>query len=332
MDKLPACRPSRRFPEAERVMVECDLSECIHCGQPLVARKPWYMRKTVQTMEGPVFVAGKSKKCVNLGCTHAGAHYYASRTLSISLPYSTYGLDVLAFIGWQHEHEHRQLVEIWQELNQRDILINERNVGKLYRQFLALLGGLDAGREARLATTAEAYGGLIWAIDALQPEGQESLLYVLYEVLGTTPVAGIQLPHATAEQLAAWLEPYQGLPFSVLATLSDGEPAIVAALKGGWPKAPHQRCQTHFLNNVATPVLTLDTQLRQGMRDELGGLPPVPEPSDRREGVSAEESAEVVSAEESGEVPPLFCPPPTKRAIPPCDDSKATCAGASGMR
>jgi hypothetical protein len=275
------------------------------------------MRKTVQTMEGPVFVAGKSKKCVNPGCTHEGAHYYASRTLSISLPYSTYGLDVLAFIGWQHEHEHRQLVEIQRELNQRDIWINERNVGKLYRQFLALLGGLDAGREARLAATAAEHGGLIWAIDALQPEGHDSLLYVLYEVLSTTPVAGIPLPQATAEQLEAWLAPYQALPFSVLATLSDGEQAIVSALKGRWPDAPHQRCQTHFLNKVATPVLTLDTQLRQGMRDELGGLPPVPESPEPLEAVSDEKSAEVVSDEESAEVPPLFCPPPTKLAIPP---------------
>ncbi len=75
MDKQPACRPSRRFPEAERILVECDLSECIHCGQALMARKPWYMRKTVQTMAGPVFVAGKSKKCVHLDCTHEGVHF-----------------------------------------------------------------------------------------------------------------------------------------------------------------------------------------------------------------------------------------------------------------
>ena len=318
MDKYPASRPARRFPQAERLLIDCDFDTCIHCGHPLVARKPWYMRKTVQTMAGPVFVAGKSKKCVNPDCTHEGSHYYASRTLSISLPYSTYGLDVLAFIGWQHEHEHRQLVEIQRELNQRDILVNERNVGKLYRQFLALLGGLDATREARLAATAEEHGGLIWAIDALQPEGHDSLLYVLYEVLSTTPVAGIQLPHATAEQLEAWLEPYQGLPFSVLATLSDGENAIVSALKGRWPEAPHQRCQTHFLNNVATPVLALDTQLRQGMRDELGGLPPVPESPEPLEAVSDKERAEAVSDEERAEVVPPFCQqfPATKRAIP----------------
>ncbi|WP_242038155.1 endonuclease domain-containing protein [Tolypothrix sp. FACHB-123] len=63
------------------------------------------MRKTVQTMDGAVFVAGKSKECTNSSCTHFGKHYYATGVLKYSLPYSTYGLDVLAFIGWQHEHE-----------------------------------------------------------------------------------------------------------------------------------------------------------------------------------------------------------------------------------
>ena len=324
MDKYPASRPARRFPQAKRLIVDCDFDRCIHCGQPLVPRKPWYMRKTVQTLQGPVFVAGKSKKCVNPFCTHAGMHYYARKTLSISLPYSTYGLDVLAFIGWQHEHEHRQLVEIQQALNGRGILINERNVGKVYRQFLALVGGLEAAREARLAATAKVHGGVIWAIDGLQPEGHDSWLYVLYEVLSTTPVAAIQLSQATAAQLETWLAPYQALPFSVLATLSDGEKVIEAALKGCWPEAPHQRCQAHFLNNVATPVLALDTQLRQGLRDELGGLPPVPKPADRPEGGSPEGRGETSAASAAATVSspavgaagsPPFCPRLTPRAI-----------------
>ncbi len=87
--------------------------------------------------------------------------------LKYSLPNSTYGLDVLAFIGWQHENEHQQLIEIQEKLNQRGIEINGRNVGKLYRQFLALLGGTIAHTAEKLAATAIEHGGLIWAIDAL---------------------------------------------------------------------------------------------------------------------------------------------------------------------
>jgi len=50
-------------------------------------------------MDGPLFVAGKSKQCTSPECSHVDHHYHASGVLKISLPRSTYGLDVLAFIG-----------------------------------------------------------------------------------------------------------------------------------------------------------------------------------------------------------------------------------------
>lgn len=290
-------RPRRSFGDVERVIVECELERCVHCGERLRPRRSWHMRKTVQTLRGPLFVAGKSKECVNSTCSHGGQHYYASGVMGISLPYCTYGLDVMAFIGWQHEHEHRQLVEIQRELNQRDVVINERSVGRLYEQFLALLGGMDESRQRALEETAKQHGGLIWAIDGLQPEGHGTLLYLLYEALGGTPVAAIQLAGATKERLYDWLKFYQELPYPVLATLSDGEKAIIAALKECWPDVPHQRCQAHFLNNLAEPILAIDMELRQQMREELGGLAPVPE---RRE---KEERSD--NPEESGEPSPL---------------------------
>ena len=110
MEKQPRHRPQRSFVDTKRFIVECKVNECIHCGDVLVSRKSWHMSKTVQTMNGPIFVAGKSKECANINCSHSGMHYYASGVLSISLPYSTYGLDVLSFIGWKHEKEHQQLV------------------------------------------------------------------------------------------------------------------------------------------------------------------------------------------------------------------------------
>jgi len=272
-------RPSRHFAEAKRLIIPCDRETCLHCGQPLAHRKTWYVKKFVQTLAGPLFVAGKSNRCINPACAHSGATYYASGVLAISLPYSTYGLDVLAFIGWRHEHDHCQLVEIQRELQQRGLLINERTVGKLYRQFLALLGGMTTQHQQRLETAARHHGGLIWAIDALQPESSDPPLYVLYEVLSNTPIGAFQASNPTAERLQAWLQSYTQLPFAVLATLSDGEKALVAALKTSWPAAPHQRCQLHFLNNVAKPAMEVDARLRQHLREELGALAAVPEAS-----------------------------------------------------
>jgi hypothetical protein len=277
MEKQPRHRPSRRFPDARRLIIPCDRDTCLHCGQQLAPRNTWYVKKYVQTLDGPVFVAGKSKRCMNPACSHPGATYYASGVLSISLPYSTYGLDVLAKIGWRHEHDHCQLVEIQRELQQRGLAINERTVGKLYRQFLALLGRMTTQHQQRLETAVQQHGGLIWAIDALQPEGSDPPLYVLYEVLSNTPITALQERNPTTERLQAWLQPYTHLHFAVLATLSDGEKAVVAALKTAWPASRHQRCQLHFLNAIAKPTLAVDAQLRQHLRDELGALAAVPQ-------------------------------------------------------
>jgi hypothetical protein len=183
----------------------------------------------------------------------------------------------LAYIGWQHEHEHKQLVEIQQELNERGILINERNTGKLYRQFLAFLSAMSARTEKRLEKAVAEHGGLIWALDALQPEGHGTLLYVLYEVLSNTPVAAMQLEQAKTRELVEWLAPYKALPYAVLATRSDGENAIFEALETCWPQAPRQRFQPHFLNNLADPALFYENELRKWMRQDRGGLPKVPE-------------------------------------------------------
>jgi hypothetical protein len=297
--KRPRHRPQRSFPNAKRVILDCELVRCVHCGRPLVPSGTWHMRKYVQTMRGPLFVAGKSKICDWPGCSHSGHHYHAGRVWQISMPQSTYGLDVLAFIGWQHEQEHKQLVEIQGMLNQREIEVSERHVGRLYRQFLALLGGVSERARSRLDKAAEEHGGIIWGIDALQPEGHGTLLYVLYEVLSGTPVAGIQLDHATAEELVAWLAPYREWPYAVLATLSDGEKAIMGALKTCWLDAPRQRCQEHYLGNLADPVLEEDRKVQEWMRNELGGLPAGPI-----------ESETLAFEEDSG---PSTAPPPLNR-------------------
>lgn len=307
MTALPRHRPERRFPEAERRIIPCELTNCPHCGEKLRARKQWHMYKYVQTLQGPLYVIGKSKKCVNVECTHAGQYYYAGGVLMISLPYSTYGLDVLARIGWRHEHDHRQFVEIQHELNESGILVSEWNVGQLYRQFLALLGGKREETQRELEATVEKHGGLIWAIDALQPEGCGSLLYVLYEVLNGTPVTAIQLEHPTSQELCDWLRPYADMGFPVLATVSDGEDAIVEALKSCWGQAPHQRCQSHFLGNLAEPVLEYDTHLREQMREDLGGLPPVAKQED-----CAQAAADQAAAAETA---PLFCLPPANLGL-----------------
>ena len=76
---------------------------------------------------------------------------------------------------------------------------------------------------------------------------------MLYEVLSGTPIGALQKEAVTAAELCEWLQAYQDYP--VLATLSDGEDTLLAALKKTWPEAPHQRCQEHFWENLAEGVM-----------------------------------------------------------------------------
>jgi transposase-like protein len=78
--------------------------------------------------------------------------------------------------------------------------------------------------------------------------------------------------------LTDWLKTYQDYP--VLASVSDGEERIIAALRAVWPDAPRQGCQEHFLGNLADEVLENDTELRKKMRVDLGGLPKTTDFSD----------------------------------------------------
>jgi hypothetical protein len=51
---------------------------------------------------------------------------------------------------------------------------------------------MTSQHQHRLETAVHQHGGLIWAIDALQPEENDPLLYVLYEVLSNTPLSAFR--------------------------------------------------------------------------------------------------------------------------------------------
>ena len=78
MEKRPRHRPIRKYPDAKRQIFNCEQNVCVHCGSELKFRPNWHMRKTIQTMSGPLFLAGRAKMCTNVECSHYGMRYYFS--------------------------------------------------------------------------------------------------------------------------------------------------------------------------------------------------------------------------------------------------------------
>ncbi|TEU19358.1 MAG: hypothetical protein E3J21_03975 [Anaerolineales bacterium] len=140
-------------------------------GEPLSSEGcAVHSAKNVQTLDEEFYVVAYSRRCRNSVMCQLRQHYYAAGHLKISLPYNTYGLDVVVFIGIQQEREHKQFTEIQALLNGRWVAINAQSVGWLYRLFLALMEGTWPQRRERLAGAAGKYGNLILMADGLQPD------------------------------------------------------------------------------------------------------------------------------------------------------------------
>jgi hypothetical protein len=270
-------RPKRSNPQAERKIFRAELAACPTCNQALSSvGNSAHSIKTVQTFEGELHVVAYSRRCANPTCEQYGHHYHAVGHLGVALPGETYGLDVVAFIGWQRDREHQRFSEIRRKLNDKGIEINERSVGRLYRLYQALIKGGWKKGQARLAQAEAEYGGLILAGDGLQPDGCGGTLYVLYEVLSGTPVSAQWLETADAIHLTAWLRQAPVADLKVLATMSDHEEALVIALTTVWVDAPHQLCQEHFISCLSEPIHDADQQLQASLQAELGALPKLP--------------------------------------------------------
>ncbi len=272
-----AHRPSRRFPNAPRTVFQPEVKKCPYCKSKLRSTGNISINREVQTMDGALNVRAYSWRCSNQDCPCPDVRYRAQRQLwKVSLPKSGYGLDVVAHIGWQHDKKYRQFGEIQEDLQSRNIQISERHVGRLYRQYLSLLGGLADQRLQHLKKVNELHGGVVWALDALQPDKDGTLLYVLYEAISETTVAAAWLDKRDSDHIIGWLKPYADLNFTVLATLSDGEDAEIKALRILWSNSPHQMCLTHFLGDCTKPIKQADRMLKATLRKAMGPLPPVP--------------------------------------------------------
>jgi hypothetical protein len=284
-------RPKRSNPQAERKIFRAELSNCLVCGEPLTSvGNVAHSAKTVQTFEGEFHVVAYSRLCDNPQCDKCGHHYHAVGHLRVALPYETYGLDIVAFIGWQRDRGQRRFSEITLMLNHEGIVINERSVGRLYRLYQALLKGCWKKVQERLEQAEQEYGGLILAADGLQPDGCGGTLYVLYEVLSGTPVHAMWIEVADTVHLTDWLRPCPLADFKVLATMSDHEEALVKALTTVYSEAPHQLCQEHFISRLSEPIHEADQKLQATLQEQLRNLPKPPK-------LTVDESAESVAAE-----------------------------------
>jgi hypothetical protein len=275
----------------ERYIYNPEIDTCPHCGKPLQAQRYYQWRKTVQHLDGAVYVVSQARECVNPECGHQGQVYTSAVAQMVTVPECTYGLDVIAQIGWWRDKEHLNREQIHTRLRERGIQICEREVDHLYARYQVLLGCAERLEGQRLRKVVEERGGLIISLDGLDPEGASEQLWVVREIQEEMILVVAWLPRVNHETLGALLKPVVDLGLPILATVSDKQGCVRKALEEVLPDVPHQWCQSHYLGNATRPIYDHDSELKTELRKTI-----------RRE--IRESMGEVLSDPEGSDFPP----------------------------
>jgi hypothetical protein len=256
----------------ERYIYYAELDRCPSCGEPLELCGYYSFRKTVQLLDKVVYVASRPKRCGNPACALYDLPQPSAQAQGVALYYSTYGLDVVAQIGWWRDREHLNGAEIHRRLQGR-VQISRRHIDLLLQQYRLLLACAETPTVAQLTQIVARYGGLILSADGLEPEGAQEQLWVVREVLSDSVLAAGWLPRVNEATLTQLLTPVKAFlgqhGWSLLATLSDKQGPLANVWQTLWPDAPHQWCQSHYLRQAAEPLYERDLALKTDLRREV---------------------------------------------------------------
>src|SRR5262249_16697689 len=150
------------------------------CGQSL--RIDYHNARTVTTLNGVTRLSLHIRRCHHVACSRYRRPYRPEAEGRLALPHHEFGLDVIALVGTLRHTQHPSLPEIHQELTRRGLVLAQRSVSNLLDRYdeLRALASCDA---ARLRPLLAKQGGLILALDGLQPDVGHEVLWVVRDCL-----------------------------------------------------------------------------------------------------------------------------------------------------
>jgi len=141
-------------------------------------RERYHKRRWIVTLRGEWCVISHVLECQTPGCLAPSRSRRPEGEASFALPGYTFGLDVVARIGELRYRQHQTLLAIREQLRQEGVKLSVKEVELLSEVFLALVSTV-AGDEASLVAELNKQGGIILAIDGVQPEKGNETLYLL---------------------------------------------------------------------------------------------------------------------------------------------------------
>jgi hypothetical protein len=169
-----------------------------------------------------------------------------------------------------------------QRLRARGVEIAERSVTVLLHRYeeLVALRLLDA---AQLRDRLRPQGGVILALDGLQPDVGHEVLWVLRDVVSGEPLLARSLLGATADDLVPLLDEVRTAltgeraedAIPIRGVISDGQVSIRHAVARALPGVPHQLCQFQYLREAAKPIFEADRHATKELKKRVRGVRPL---------------------------------------------------------
>jgi hypothetical protein len=276
---------ARSRPERERVLIPAR-RVCPGCGGHMRLR--YENRRNLVTLSGAVRLRLRIRRCEAPDCSRFHLPYRPEAECALALPQHEFGLDIIALVGLLRHREHRSVPEIHVALRQRGVNIAERSVTNLLDRYDELLAtSLTSAR--RLRRKLKQQGGVILALDGLQPDVGHEVLWVVRDCLSGEVLLARSLLSGTAKDLAPLLrEVTEAVGVPVLGVVSDGQTSVRRAVAAAMPGVPHQLCQFHFLREAAHPVFEADRHAKVELKRQVRGVRPIERALEGRDDPAAE--------------------------------------------
>ncbi len=265
--------------------LEPNRARCWGCGGSLWVA--YHSRRCLTLLDEVVQLTLVVRRCRSPSCARYRRSYRPEEEGALALPHGEFGLEVIALVGQLRYREHRSVPEIHRALRERGVVLAERTVGHLIERYEELVAlRLTDHRRLRERLTRE--GGVVLALDGLQPDVGHEVLWVVRDCLTGEPLLARSLLSATEADLAALLaEVRAALPVPILGVVSDGQQSIRRAVARALPGIPHQLCQFHYLREAAKPIYEADRHAKKELKRTVRGVRPIERAVEGRTGPEA---------------------------------------------
>jgi len=229
------------FKKAPLITFRPNVNEC--CGQPLKILKT--KTRTIYTLT------------IGACCTHeiileckACNKIYRSEELQHMIPsHSTFGFDVIVYVGKALYQQRRNDAEIMQALREKNISISLREVSVLGKKFIIYLAIAHRESNDKIKHLMQSNGGYILHLDGTC-EGDSSHLMSTIDEISNIVLDNIKIPTENAELIISMLERIKQNYGSPLALVHDMGNAILKAVAKVFPGVKDFICHYHFLRDI----------------------------------------------------------------------------------